>query len=51
MKRFILVLILLAFSWPLLSEAESVPWLSYQEGIAKAKSDHKKIFLNFFADW
>jgi thioredoxin-related protein len=30
---------------------EVVRWYGYQEGLTKAKSENKKIFLNFNADW
>lgn len=31
--------------------AEALKWYSYDEGVTLAKSQHKKIFINFFADW
>jgi len=51
-KQLILsALSLLIFCLPLLSRADSIEWQSYKEGIAKGKSEKKKIFLNFYADW
>lgn len=31
--------------------AKNIQWLGYEEGISRAKSDGKKIFLNFYAEW
>jgi len=31
--------------------AETIKWYSYDEGMTLGKSQHKKIFINFFADW
>jgi len=30
---------------------ETIKWYSYEEGVTLGKSQHKKIFINFFADW
>ncbi|MBF0225789.1 MAG: thioredoxin family protein [Desulfobacterales bacterium] len=30
---------------------ETIKWYSYEEGLAKASKDQKKIFLSFYADW
>jgi hypothetical protein len=49
---------LIAFMWvllvlcvPLLSNAGGIQWQSYKDGMAKGKSEHRKIFVNFHADW
>ena len=31
--------------------AETIKWYSYNEGMTLGKSQHKKIFINFFAEW
>jgi len=45
----------LCFLWilalPMLSAAEGIRWQPYKEGLAQAKSEQKKIFVNFHADW
>ncbi|OQY59663.1 MAG: hypothetical protein B6245_05615 [Desulfobacteraceae bacterium 4572_88] len=28
-----------------------IKWYSYDDGMARAKETHKKVFLNFYADW
>ncbi|MBS3918424.1 MAG: hypothetical protein KG012_06005 [Deltaproteobacteria bacterium] len=50
MKKSILTLILFLII-PVLTQAEPIKWLSYQDGLKKAKAENKKIFLNFHADW
>ncbi|MDI7261553.1 MAG: hypothetical protein QME90_16760 [Thermodesulfobacteriota bacterium] len=50
MKKSIVLLIFLLLS-PALVQAEPIKWLSYQDGLKKAKAENKKIFLNFHADW
>lgn len=30
---------------------ETIKWYPYEEGMTLGKSQHKKIFINFFADW
>ncbi len=30
---------------------ETIKWYSYKEGMALGKSEQKKVFVNFFADW
>ncbi len=42
------ILILLT---PLFSSAAGIQWLPYKDGMAKGKSEKKKIFINFYADW
>ncbi len=32
-------------------KAKSIVWLSYEEGLSRGKTEKKKIFLNFYADW
>jgi len=31
--------------------ADSVQWLTYEEGVGKARQEGKKVFLHFYADW
>lgn len=31
--------------------ADEIHWMKYDEGLLRAKSEHKKIFLNFHAEW
>ncbi len=31
--------------------AETIKWHSYDEGMSLGKSQHKKVFIHFFADW
>ena len=31
--------------------ADEIHWMKYDEGLVRAKSEHKKIFLNFHAEW
>ena len=50
-RSFLSAFFLLILIIPSLSGAESIRWLSYQDGMAKGKSENKKIFLNFYADW
>ena len=51
-KRLVLIALTLGmFSIPLLSNAEGIQWQSYKDGMKKGKSENKKIFLNFHADW
>jgi len=38
-------------SAPFLSDAGSIKWETYKEGMAKGKSEKRKIFVNFHADW
>ena len=48
----------IAFVWvlfvlcvPFLSNAGGIQWQSYKDGMAKGKSENRKIFVNFYADW
>jgi len=50
MRKSILILIFLLLI-PVFTQAEPIKWLSYQDGLKKAKAENKKIFLNFHADW
>lgn len=36
---------------PLSGQAEGIKWVSYNDGLKRAKAENKKIFLNFRADW
>jgi hypothetical protein len=53
MKRGLIafVWVLLVLCVPLLSNAGGIQWQSYKDGMAKGKSEHRKIFVNFHADW
>jgi thioredoxin-related protein len=31
--------------------AETISWYSYDEGLARAKTEQKKVYINFHADW
>ncbi len=31
--------------------ADGIRWLDYDKGISRGKSEDKKVFLNFYADW
>ncbi|MEW6259284.1 MAG: DUF255 domain-containing protein [Thermodesulfobacteriota bacterium] len=33
------------------AHAAEIQWMKYEEGLARANSNHKKIFLNFHAEW
>lgn len=33
------------------AHAENIHWMKYDEGLLRAKSEHKKIFMNFHAEW
>lgn len=49
---FLLSLAVLTTTFPSNSFcAETIKWYSYDEGMSLGKSQHKKIFINFFADW
>jgi len=48
-KRILLIIFLLLT--PVLVLAEPIHWQSYKDGLSKGKSEHKKIFLNFHAEW
>lgn len=51
-KQFFLIACFI-FTWSVfgVSYAESINWKSYDNGIAIAKHENKKIFLHFYADW
>jgi thioredoxin-related protein len=36
---------------PVWAADDKINWLKYDEGLVRAKSENKKIFLNFHADW
>ncbi|MGE0085479.1 MAG: thioredoxin family protein [Desulfococcaceae bacterium] len=36
---------------PAKADAGNIAWLSYEEGLSRGKTEKKKIFLNFYADW
>ena len=49
---FLLSLTVLMTSFPSSGPcAETIKWYSYEEGMTLGKSQHKKIFINFFAEW
>jgi thioredoxin-related protein len=49
--RFILILGMIIMGPAITRGADGIQWETYQQGIAKSKSDQKKVFLNFYADW
>ncbi|NWF91860.1 MAG: hypothetical protein HXY46_03005 [Syntrophaceae bacterium] len=49
--RFSLFVFISVVFIPILSEAEGIRWEAYQSGMAKAKVERRKIFINFHADW
>ena len=51
MKRLILLSLFFIFFTHALTQAEPIQWQSYQAGLKKAKTENKKVFLNFHADW
>lgn len=52
LKKGWFIVTLLVVGWfPVLSVAESIHWQSYKNGLSKGKSENKKIFINFYADW
>ncbi len=52
-KRIMLPLILLAFTLGINTStvAEGINWYKYDDGMAKASAEGKKIYINFHADW
>jgi len=34
-----------------LAGADGIRWVNYDQGMARGKSEDKKVFLNFYADW
>lgn len=49
---FVLSLTVMTTTFPSQSvSAETIKWYSYDEGMSLGKSQHKKIFINFFAEW
>jgi len=50
-KKVILVFLGFLILLPLFAHAAGIPWRSYKEGMAQGKSEKKKIFINFYADW
>lgn len=34
-----------------MDQKESIDWLSYENGLSRMRSESKKVFLNFYADW
>jgi thioredoxin-related protein len=48
----VFILFLMGMAWSTgFSSSKAIYWYDYENGIAKAKSEQKKIFLNFYADW
>jgi len=46
-----LVWVLFVLCVPFLSNADGIKWQSYKDGMARGKSENRKIFVNFHADW
>ena len=54
MKILIVLILWLGLSSGLLTEnafSKDIRWLSYADGMARGKSENKKVFLYFYADW
>ena len=45
------LMMLISFGWSKPVLASDISWHSYDEGLALAKEKHKKVYLNFYADW
>ncbi len=53
-KKAIIAVVLFLFAVTVPASAgdtAGIKWRSYQEGIAQARMEDKKIFLHFYADW
>lgn len=49
---FLCALLLAAWSAPALAaSSKGIRWYAYDEGMARAKSEGKKVYINFHADW
>jgi len=46
-----LLMLIIQISFPEKTTAQEINWYSYQKGIAAGKTEDKKIFLHFYADW
>ncbi len=42
---------LLILLTPLFTHGEGIQWQSFKDGMARGKSEKKRIFINFYADW
>ncbi len=42
---------LLILLMPLFTHGAGIQWQSYKDGMARGKSEKKRIFINFYADW
>ncbi len=54
LKLFATALVLLGFcgAWlPGSAHAKGIRWQSYADGMARSKSENKKMFVHFYADW
>jgi hypothetical protein len=54
MKIFIgltILCIFLTMLIPLSAQSEGAKWFSYNDGLKRAKTENKKVFLNFHAEW
>jgi thiol:disulfide interchange protein len=49
--RAVVLLILSILFVPIPSQAQSIQWQTYKDGLSKGKAEQKRIFLNFYADW
>lgn len=50
-KRKVFLLLFLILLVPVWAVAEGIKWQGYKEGMAKGKTEKKRIFVNFHADW
>jgi thioredoxin-related protein len=46
-----IVFSLILFGFSMANASDKINWLSYDEGIALAKQEGKKVFIHFYADW
>jgi hypothetical protein len=47
----VLFFLTVVFILPVISEAGPIKWEAYKDGMMRAKTEKKKIFVNFYADW
>lgn len=50
-KQYFIFLFVFLLAAPLSLQAATVTWHSYDKGLALAKAQKKKVYINFYADW
>lgn len=50
-KYFILFLVAVPLAGAAPRPSESIQWLTFEQAVAKAKTDKKKIFIDVYTDW